>query len=211
MFRWNLLLYGIVILAVILLILFSLNRISLGLFTCGFTASSVEMLILFSFQIIYGYVFLATGIVITLFMAGLAIGAGLNRKIYAEPSVKNFIHLQVALALFSLGFPFITLAMNLPGIPVPFVQAVFILLTLIISFITGLMFAMASAISDKKITTSTAFNYSADLFGSALGAIVTTIIVLPLLGLVVTCLILVAMNLISAGFVALKRNKMVKW
>ncbi|MCX6243730.1 MAG: hypothetical protein NTU98_03415 [Bacteroidetes bacterium] len=200
MFRWNMLVYGIVILAAVLLILLSLNRISLGLFTGGFTASSVEMLILFSFQIIYGYLFLATGIVITLFMAGLAAGAWSYRKIYPVSSINNYIYIQIALALFSLGFPFIILAMNLPGIPVFFVQIVFILLTLIISFITGLMFSMASVINAKNVTTTTAFNYSADLFGSALGAIVTTIVLLPLLGLVVTCLILVAVNLFSAGF-----------
>jgi spermidine synthase len=211
MFRWNMLVYGIVILALILLIFFSLNRISLGLFTGGFTASSIEILILISFQIIYGYIFLVTGMIITLFMAGLAAGAFSYRRIYDKPSVKKYIHLQVTLALFSLGFPFIILAMNLPGIPVPLVHAIFILLTLIVSFITGLLFSMASAIGGKNITTSAASNYSADLFGSAIGAIVTTIILLPLLGLVITCLILFILNLFSAGFLAWRGNQMVKW
>jgi spermidine synthase len=211
MFRWNMLVYGILILAVVLFILFSLNSISLGLFTGGFTASSAEILILVSFQIIYGYIFLAAGIVITLFMAGMAGGAYLCPKIFHQFSRKQYIHIQVTLALFALGLPFIILAMGLPGVPIAFVQAVFVLLTMIVSFLTGLLFSMASAISAKNVTLATAFNYSADLFGSAFGAILTSLILLPLLGLVVTCLILVALNLFSAGFLALRGKQMAKW
>jgi spermidine synthase len=208
MFEWNMLAAGIVILVLLFLIFFSLNRISLGLFTGGFTASSLELLILISFQVIYGYVFLATGIILALFMAGIALGAISSKRMFPFPSEKKYIHIQVSLALFSLGFPFIILALNLPGIPVIMVQVVFLLLTLILSFITGLEFSLASALGSKDITLKMSTNYSADLFGSAIGAIVTTLILLPFLGIVTSCLILVAMNLFSAGFLFLRQKKM---
>lgn len=208
MFEWNMLAAGIVILVLLFFVLISLNRISLGLFTGGFTASSLELLILISFQVIYGYVFLATGIIIALFMAGLAFGAFSFNHLIPVPTEKKYIHMQVSLALFSLGFPFIILALNLPGIPVVVVQAVFVFLTLILSFITGMEFSLASALGSKDITLRTSFNYSADLFGSAIGAIVTTLLLLPFLGFIASSLVMVGMNLFSAGFLYIGQKKL---
>jgi len=208
MFEWNMVAAGIVILVLLFLLFFSLNRISLGLFTGGYTASSLQLLILVSFQVIYGYVFLATGIILTLFMAGIALGAFSSNRMIPVPTEKSYIRIQVSLALFSLGFPFIILAMNLPGIPVIFVQVVFVLLTLILSFITGLEFSLASALGNKDITLKMSSNYSADLFGSAIGAIITTLILFPLLGIVISCLVIVVMNLFSAGFLFFRQKKL---
>jgi predicted membrane-bound spermidine synthase len=50
-------------------------------------------------------------------------------------------------------------------------------------------------------------NYSADLFGSAIGAFVTTLLLLPFLGLVGSCLVMVFLNFLSAGFLHLKLKK----
>jgi spermidine synthase len=207
MFEWNIIVTTIVIILLISLVLFSLNKISLGLFTGGFTASSLELLILVSFQVIYGYVFLATGIILAIFMAGLALGAFSFHKVIHVPDQKKYIHIQLCLALFSLGFPFIILAMNLPGMNVIIVQVVFLLLTLLLSFIIGLEFSVAAAIGNRDITVRMSFNYSADLFGSAIGAIVTTLILLPFLGFVYSCLVLVGMNIFSAVFLYLREKK----
>jgi len=208
MFEWNMVASGIVILVLLFLVIFSLNPISLGLFTGGFTASSLELLIILSFQVIYGYVFLATGIIIALFMAGIALGAFCFNRLFLSPSEKKYIHIQISLALFSLGFPFIILALTLSGIPVIMVQVVFLLLTLILSFITGLEFSMASAIGRKDFTLNISSNYSADLFGSAAGAIVTTLLLLPFLGVVVSCLIMFLLNFFSAGFLYFRQKKL---
>jgi len=88
------------------------------------------------------------------------------------------------------------------------VQIVFVFLTLILSFIIGLEFSLASAVGGKDITLRTSFNYSADLFGSAIGAIVTTLLLLPFLGFVASCLVMVAMNLFSAGFLYFGQKKL---
>ena len=207
MFKGNHLIAGIIILVLLVLFIISLNRISFGLFTGGMTAASIEILIMVAFQVIYGYVFLMSGIIITIFMAGLAVGAFSCGKIYPLPTIGKFIHLQITLALFSFGFPFLILAMNLPGMPSLFIQVVLILVTFAISFITGLEFSVASALYADDVTKNVSRNYSADLFGSALGAMATTLILLPLTGLVCTSMILVLMNLFSASFLYLKRKK----
>jgi predicted membrane-bound spermidine synthase len=76
-----------------------------------------------------------------------------------------------------------------------------------LSFIIGLEFSVAAAIGNRDITVRMSFNYSADLFGSAIGAIVTTLILLPFLGFVYSCLVLVGMNIFSAVFLYLREKK----
>jgi len=208
MFEWNMLAAGIVILVLLFFVFISLNRISLGLFTGGFTASSLELLILVSFQVIYGYVFLATGIILALFMAGLALGAFSFHRFIPVPTQKKYISVQVSLALFSFGFPLVVLALNMTGMPIIIVQIVFVLLTLILSFITGLEFSLASAFGSRDITLKMSSNYSADLFGSAIGAIVTTLFLLPFLGIVSSCMVMAGMNLFSAGFLCFRQKKL---
>ena len=140
-------------------------------------------------------------------MTGLFLGAQLFQRLIPVPDPKRYIHIQICMALFSLGFPFIILAMNLPGIPVIIVQIIFILLTLILSFITGLEFSVASSLGNKDLTQRISFNYSADLFGSAVGAILTTLVLLPFLGLAGACMVMVLLNILSAGFLHLKLKK----
>ncbi len=50
-----------------------LNFINYGVFITGFSASSVEVILIIAFQIIYGYTYQMLGIIITFFMAGLLI------------------------------------------------------------------------------------------------------------------------------------------
>jgi spermidine synthase len=199
MFKSNWLIAGSLVLLLLIFLCFSLDRISLGLFTGGMTAASVEIMIMIAFQVIYGYVFLMSGIIITLFMAGLALGAFSSGKLFPAPTTGKFISIQLTMGLYTLGFPFLILAMNLPGISSLFTGFVFVLMTLLISFITGLEFSVASAFYREDVTSGISRNYSADMFGSALGAMVTTLILLPLTGLVVTSLILFFLNLFSAG------------
>ncbi|MCX6251706.1 MAG: hypothetical protein NTX61_13255 [Bacteroidetes bacterium] len=186
------------VLIVFIMMLLSLNRISFGLFTGGFTGASLEVLILISFQVIYGYVFRMAGVIITLFMAGIALGAFLRKHLYRDVSGKNYSHIQITLAMFCIGFPFIILGLNAVSLPDIFTYGVIALLTLGISLLTGIEFSLASAINEKDFVKNAAKNYSADLFGSATGAILTTTILFPLTGIVVTCLVLAGLNVVSA-------------
>ncbi|GAI21730.1 unnamed protein product, partial [marine sediment metagenome] len=55
-FKFNYWILAIIILIVLILIISRQNPISIGMFTGGFAASSIEVVLLISFQIIYGYV-----------------------------------------------------------------------------------------------------------------------------------------------------------
>jgi spermidine synthase len=207
MFAWNSVVGAIIAFLIVILVLASLNRLSVGLFTGGFTASSIELLIIISFQVIYGYVFIATGIIISLFMTGLAMGAFFYKRLVSVPSERIYVHFQIGIALFCIGFPFVITGMSLPGMPPFAVQATFVLLTLVISFLTGMEFSIVSVIGNKDLVKNTSLNYSADLFGSALGAIITTLLLLPFLGLIGCCIILAALNSSSAVFLSFRKKK----
>ncbi len=183
---------------ILLLVILSLDRITIGLFAGGFTASSMEILFLISFQVIYGYVYSILGLIIAVFMAGLFTGALFWKRLYPVPTLKCYIHIQMAIAIFSLGLPFILLSMSVLPVMDWMIQGVIYLSAFIISSMAGMEFSLAASLREQKFERTAAGNYSADMFGAAAGAIITTIFLFPLLGLAATCLCLVILNAFSA-------------
>ncbi len=55
--------------------LFTIRPVPLAIFVSGFAASALEVVLLLGFQILYGSVYGQLGIIVTMFMAGLAVGA----------------------------------------------------------------------------------------------------------------------------------------
>ena len=110
-FKVNLTLLSIIIGVVFLMIVILLSPIRLGLFTTGFSASSVQFLSLFSFQVFYGYVYQMMGLLIGLFMLGLVLGSYMIPKIMRSDR-KNFVLLQILLAVYCVLIPFVFQLLN---------------------------------------------------------------------------------------------------
>jgi spermidine synthase len=197
-FRVNFLAVLVIMLVIALFMVRSLNRISLGMFTGGFTAASLEVLVLLSVQVAFGYVFSMAGVIITLFMAGMAAGAFFRRHVCPNARLSDYRYLQLTIALFTAGFPFLMIFLSETPLPGGFVITVFCLLSLVVSILVGMEFSVASALSGSDAAKGAAGNYSADLFGSAVGAILTTILLFPLLGIVAACLVIAFLNAFSA-------------
>jgi spermidine synthase len=194
------------LLIVLAFILFTINSISLGLFTGGFTASSVGIMIILSFQVFYGYVFRMAGIMIMLFMAGLALGSLFRSKIIREETIARYIHVQVSICLFAFAFPFIIVGLHRADLPDLGNYAIMGLLTLVISFLAGMEFSVASSLQTNDNSLNVSKNYSADLFGSALGALLTSVFLLPLAGIIFTGFLLAFLNLLSILVLLLQRK-----
>ena len=60
--------------------LFTIRAVPLAIFASGFAASSLEVVLLLGFQILYGSVYQQLGIIITVFMTGLAVGAWVGNR-----------------------------------------------------------------------------------------------------------------------------------
>jgi predicted membrane-bound spermidine synthase len=80
----------------------------------------------------------------------------------------------------------------------------------VISVLAGMEYAAASSLRSSDAGYIASKNYSADLFGSALGAFLTSVFLLPLVGLIYTSLILVLLNFISIIFLVLNFKTVLK-
>ena len=75
------------------------------LFSTGLATMGVEMLVIFTFQVIYGYIYLKIGAVITAFLAGTAarapsLGIFLKTKVLSNLIISELILLFLLITFF---------------------------------------------------------------------------------------------------------------
>ena len=174
-------------LAVFAIPLFFFRSASKGIYIAGFAASSAEMLLIFSFQLVYGYVYSAIGLIIALFMGGLVLGSLLGSL--TNPGTKNMIIAQASLGLFFLLYPLLEGVISQSAGSF-LIYTMFILMTIVPSAIVGYIYVMGTKQMRGDIIISSSVNYSADLIGSALGVISITVIMIPLLGITKSCFLI---------------------
>jgi spermidine synthase len=178
------------LLVIILLpVMREMNAINFGMLTGGFTASSSEVILLLAFQVICGYAYQASGLIMTIFMAGLAVGSLYRKKIFPENSMIAYTKVQFIAGIFVTMLPFILTILRDGDAAQAVVQVIFVLLTLVISVLIGIQFSLASSIRTATNVSTTSSIYSYDLIGSALGAAVASIFLIPLFGVANACII----------------------
>ena len=185
-----------VIVLLLLIPLVKLNAISFCIYAAGFTASAIEMIIILVFQIVFGYVYAAAGIIFALFMAGLAIGAGVSSRKNKPVQMKNLVILQIFMTFLALFIPLVLIGLHYIrfGIIIYFVIAV---LTIMPACVIGYQFSTALKLFHKGLSNSTGFLYGADLMGSALGLLLVTTILLPLTGIAITSAFIILLNIFA--------------
>ena len=172
------------------------KSISLSIITTGFAGMIFDLMIIFTFQSIYGYVFSWIGILVASFMAGAASGAMLITTILAR--IKNcftvFIRIELAIICFSIAFPFVFLALStyLGNSEAYFyVRLLFLVISFISGLLTGSQFPLANKLYLKKsrsLSQTAGLLYAFDLLGGWFGGIVGAVVLLPVLGLTGTCI-----------------------
>jgi len=197
---------SIVLLLIFILILLNLNPVNTGLFTGGFTAGAFQVLVILSLQIYCGYVFSLTGIVIMLFMLGLALGSMAGTKLFRRNPFRAYLSVQLLMAGVSVLIPLALIVVGLMGLPLWMIQLKHGGITLAVSFLTGCGYSLAFRLSSRDKALSVSKNYSADLFGAALGAFLVPIFLFPLVGLVNTGYLLAILNTAGAAFLFIKRK-----
>ena len=206
-YQLNMWVFGGIILIVMLFIMSRLNLIQTGMFTGGFAASSMEVLLLITFQIIYGYVYLMSGVIIAVFMGGLTLGALIGRRIVKAVGLVSYSGNQLAIGLFALLLPLVINAVK-PITGYPFiVHFIFFILTIVISFLVGTLFSIGSHIQKGNVPAVTSGIYSADLAGSAFGALIVSAFLIPLIGLVKVSITVGLINVLFAGITWINRKK----
>lgn len=199
--------YFIALGLIILFVIIRLNIINHGLFITGFSSTSLELLLLIAFQVIYGYVYFMVGTFITVFMIGLVSGnLFLIHKI--KVNYRNFSMIQYAMGITAIFIPILLIQMNV-GAPAGFiVHTVFIALMGLIGLLTGLQFSLGTKLRTVSIEQNASSSYAADSLGSGFGALVVTTLLIPLLGIVKVCLIIGIINFITGLYILIyMRNK----
>jgi spermidine synthase len=154
----------------------------------GFAGMTAQVALLLAFQALYGYVYHLVGLLVTAFMAGLVVGArwGIGDWVLGiEDWRLRLLRVQAGMVVYGMG-----LALGLPlGLPAPGV--VFPLLSVVGGALTGAVFPLAAAMyrPGERAERVTALLYGADLVGGSVGALFTSAVLAPVLGLVQTFLV----------------------
>lgn len=185
-----------------LMILLRLSTINLGLFSTGFSSSASELLLLIAFQLAYGFVYQMVGLIIMVFMAGLALGSGYTYRYFPETK-KMFFSFQLAMALLMLMLPVVMIIVSIPSFPLPH-WLVISGNTFVIAILTGMQYRLGTKLREGSANSVAASTYGADLAGSAFGLFFIAIFIFPLWGIIYTGLILAGLNFIVLAIMVLR-------
>lgn len=175
-----------------------------AVFTTGLSTMALQIALLFSFQSIYGFVYEMVGLIVAIFMAGLALGAAITQRFVGDKSnLRILAAVQLLIALFA-GL----MAIGLPwSAATESSRAVFVLfsaMTIAAGVLNGADFPLATACCmalNKRAEKATGIVYGVELFGACAGALLASVVVAPVLGIVACCLLAGIAN--AAAFLVL--------
>ena len=177
----------------------------------GFTGMAADLIVIFAFQSLYGYVYHWIGLLITSFMAGLSLGGFLMSRHLARNrrDRATLLRLELALVLFWVLLP-ILLAALYGRMAHPLVstalQPILFLLNALAGFLVGAQFPLANRVwlRDRKAQRgTTGVLYASDLVGAFLGSVLVSVVLIPVLGIVATCFVSVVLKLCSLLLVSI--------
>jgi spermidine synthase len=192
--------FGVVALGLTMLYLIFLRREEYVLFTTGFANMGVEMLVIFTFQVMYGYIYLKLGSIVTAFLMGLLPGALFGNLFKGRgwiPFIISEIVLFSLLVVFYVGISF-----SEGDIP----QSYFLGYGFAFSFFCGYQFPLAASLIDEKESPA-AGCLAADFIGAAVGTLVTGAIFIPLLGIQMAIIFLILVKISSNMIVLFPRGR----
>jgi spermidine synthase len=198
----------IVLLAVTALALFRSGYVITGIFTAGFTSSALQVVLLVSFQIVYGYFYQSIAAFVAVFMGGLSLGAMFRPRLIPKVTPVKLIFLQGVMAAVSCLVPAgILLSGHMLAFPA-IVHAVFFILLLLVSGVTGMLYSNGVNLVSGGTVHAISAVYGADLIGAAFGAVLVTLVIIPYSGILNAAYLLGVLNiLISACMWCIYRLK----
>ena len=194
----------------LLVYLVQLRAVPFAVFTTGFAAAGLEMVIIFGYQVLYGYVYHRVGVIVTMFMAGLAIGSfSMNRRL-EKAALGTMVKVQFAVVLLSISAPLVLFGLStLRHAALHFAGAnlVIPLLTAATAFLVGFEFPLAAKLFHRDVPRTAGTLYCADLVGASVGAMAVSAALIPLTGFIYTCLLIGGINALSGAFLIIKRSR----
>ncbi|KKK62044.1 hypothetical protein LCGC14_3008270, partial [marine sediment metagenome] len=153
--------------------LFRIRPVPLAIFTTGFMVSVVVVLML-AFQVYFGSVYHKLGLIVTVFMLGLAVGSAWMNRTLQRRRRADLAKLELFLAAFAAAMPAGLIAVgHLQAGPVGQVaaQGALALLAFLLAVLVGMEFPLAAKEDFAGVTPTAGRIYTADFVGACLGAL----------------------------------------
>lgn len=161
----------------------------------GGAGLALELVLTFSYQSLFGSLYQELGLIVAAFMGGLVLGGvWINRRLEKRPGSSEFLGVVLlVLAVFTAALPWIQLPASLGVLPLWAGQILLLLLVLAAGVGTGVVFPLSAHIavlSGRPLARAAGTLDAVDHLGAALGAFLTGVILVPVLGRTTTCLLL---------------------
>jgi spermidine synthase len=188
--------------------LFSAQSIPYAIFTTGLAGMIFNLAVIFNFQTFYGYLYHQIGLLIAIFMFGVALSSFYMTRYLdrIEKDAHQFLKIEMVVILFSFLFPFV---FSMPSEYLEktalslLIYPVFLIMSFFSGAWIGLQFPLASKIylgSPGKGGTlghTAGLLYGADLLGGFLGGLFGGVLLLPILGLKESCFMMAMIKISS--------------
>jgi len=181
--------------------------------TTGFAGMAVEIVLIFMFQSLYGYVYEKIGIVVALFMLGLAIGSlGMRNRLKRAERIrlKSLAVIEMVICAYVIAIPLMlqfVAEMGYTGKGL-WISNEYVYFTLIfaIGLLVGVEFPLVChVLIDRGYEGGRVAGWidSMDHVGAGFGAFLTGTLLMPLFGTYITCLIIALLKLTGIGFLGM--------
>jgi spermidine synthase len=187
--------FFLVLLGLTLIYLIFMKKEEYVLFSTGLATMGVEMLVIFTFQVMYGYIYLKIGAIVTVFLLGLLPGAVVG-NLYKEGNMGRLIMSEIIfLGLLLIFFVWVRFYRG------ELSQFYFLAYCFVFSFFCGFQFPVAANIIGERQSPA-AGCLAADLTGAAVGTVATGTLLIPLWGIQSAIIFLILIK-ISSNMVVL--------
>ncbi len=185
--------------------------------TTGFAGMASELILIFAFQNVYGYIYQKAGLIVAVFMVGLATGGYASHmmvrrdanidsrslgKLRESVFLSRLLYFEIAIVLFAALLPSCIRLLSTFSSPT-LVESLFMFLVGVAGILTGVEFPLASAVylhSQGELGKTAGMVDSADHIGAFCGSLFIGVLFVPLLGIATSCYFVSALNLSSVLF-----------
>ena len=182
-----------------LIYLFRTTAEEFVLFSSGFMVMGTEVLVIFTFQMLFGYIYLQIGLIITVFLLGLLPGAAFGERFRNQG--RKTLAITDTMMIVLMGILILIVADTSRSLPVVF----FITFGFFISLLCGFQFPVALYLRGGDVSAVTK-TFSADLIGAACGTLVTNVLLIPYFGIIWAAAGLIGLKICSLTVLAASRK-----
>jgi spermidine synthase len=146
------------------------------LFSTGCMTMGSEIIVIFAFQIFFGYIYSQIGMIVTFFLAGLLPGAWFGEQL--SNWGRRVLIVTDMILIFLMGLFMLVLRHGWDRLPVSF----FLVFGFVVSLVCGCQFPVAFKLRGGD-NPAAVRSFSADLIGAACGTLFISVVLIPYFGI----------------------------